>query len=61
MKDTSLAFTLAVAEMFTLAKQLVASESSMIPLAVAGVFYYIFNLVVALTFDYIEKKLSYYR
>lgn len=61
VKDTSLAFTLAVAEMFTLAKQLVASESSMIPLAVAGVFYYIFNLVVALTFDYIEKKLSYYR
>ena len=61
VKDTSLAFTLAVAEMFTLAKQLVASESSMIPLAVAGVFYYIFNLVVALTFDYLEKKMSYYR
>ena len=61
VKDTSLAFTLAVAEMFTLAKQLVASESSMIPLAVAGVFYYIFNLVVALTFDYLEKKLCYYR
>lgn len=61
VKDTSLAFTLAVAEMFTLAKQLVASESSMIPLAVAGVFYYIFNLVVALTFEYLEKKMSYYR
>ena len=61
VKDTSLAFTLAVTEMFTLAKQLVAAESSMIPLAVAGIFYYIFNLVVALTFDYIEKKLSYYR
>ena len=61
VKDTSLAFTLAVTEMFTLAKQLVAAESSMIPLAVAGVFYYVFNLIVALTFDYIEKKLSYYR
>ncbi len=61
VKDTSLAFTLAVAEMFTLAKQLVAAESSMIPLAVAGIFYYIFNLVVALTFDYLEKKMSYYR
>ena len=61
VKDTSLAFTLAVTEMFTLAKQLVAAESSMIPLAVAGVFYYIFNLVVALTFEHIEKKLSYYR
>ena len=61
VKDTSLAFTLAVTEMFTLAKQLVAAESSMIPLAVAGIFYYVFNLLVALTFDYIEKKLSYYR
>lgn len=61
VKDTSLAFTLAVTEMFTLSKQLVASESSMVPLAVAGVFYYIFNLIVALTFDYIEKKMSYYR
>lgn len=61
VKDTSLAFTLAVAEMFTLAKQLVASESTMIPLVVAGIFYYIFNLIVAMTFDYLEKKMSYYR
>lgn len=61
VKDTSLAFTLAVAEMFTIAKQLVASESTMIPLVVAGVFYYIFNLIVAMTFDYLEKKMDYYR
>ena len=54
VKDTSLAFTLAVTEMFTLSKQLVASESSMVPLAVAGVFYYIFNLIVAVAFDYLE-------
>ena len=61
VKDTSLAFTLAVAEVFTLTKQLVAAESSMIPFVVAGVFYYIFNLLVALYFDYLEKRLSYYR
>ena len=61
VKDTSLAFTLAVAEVFTLTKQLVAAESSMIPFVVAGVFYYIFNLLVALFFDYLEKRLSYYR
>ena len=59
--DTSLAFTLAVAEMFTLTKQLVASQSSMVPFVVAAVFYYIFNLLVALFFDYLEKKLNYYR
>ncbi|MFR0985889.1 MAG: amino acid ABC transporter permease [Frisingicoccus sp.] len=61
VKDTSLAFTLAVAEMFTLTKQLVAAQSSMMPFVVAAVFYYIFNLLVAMFFDYVEKKLSYYR
>ncbi len=61
VKDTSLAFTLAVAEMFTLTKQLVASQSSMVPFAVAAVFYYIFNLLVALFYEWVEKKLDYYR
>ena len=61
VKDTSLAFTLAVAEMFTLTKQLVAAQSSMMPFVVAAVFYYIFNLLVAMFFDHLEKKLSYYR
>lgn len=61
VKDTSLAFTLAVAEMFTLTKQLVAAQSSMIPFVVAGVFYYVFNLLVAIFFDHLEKKLGYYR
>ena len=62
VKDTSLAFTLAVAEVFTVTKQLVASQSSVVPFIVAGViFYYIFNLIVAVFFDYLEKKLDYYR
>lgn len=61
VKDTSLAFTLAVAEMFTLTKQLVAAQSSMMPFVVAAIFYYIFNLLVAMFFDHVEKKLSYYR
>ena len=53
VKDTSLAFTLAVAEIFTLTKQLVASQSSMMPFVVAAVFYYIFNLLVAMFFDHV--------
>ena len=61
VKDTSLAFTLAVAEVFTVTKQLVASQSSVVPFIVAGIFYYIFNLVVAVFFEYLEKRLSYYR
>lgn len=61
VKDTSLAFALAYTEMFTLAKQIVSAEASLIPLFVAGLFYYIFNFVVAMVMEKIEKKMSYYR
>lgn len=61
VKDTSLAFVLAHAEMFTLAKQIAAKEASIMPLMVAGVFYYIFNLAVALFMERMEEILSYYR
>ena len=61
VKDTSLAFVLAVAEMFTIAKQIAAAQATVIPLMVGGVFYFIFNFVVAWGMEQIEKKLSYYR
>lgn len=61
VKDTSLAFTIAVLEMFTIAKALASSQTSMIPFIAAGVFYYVFNLVVAMAMEYAEKKLSYYQ
>lgn len=61
VKDTSLAFALAYTEMFTLAKQIAAAQTSLMPLFVAGVFYYIFNFLVAYLMECIEKKLDYYR
>lgn len=61
VKDTSLAFVLAVAEMFTLAKQIAAAQTSMLPFVVAAVFYYIFNLIVAVVMEKLEEKLNYYR
>lgn len=61
VKDTSLAFVLAVAEMFTLAKQVASAQTTVVPLMVAGLFYYIFNLLVAFVMESIEKKLGYYR
>ena len=61
VKDTSLAFTLSVAEMFSIAKALAASQTNMIPFVAAGLFYYIFNLVVAVAMEWFEKKLDYYR
>ncbi len=60
VKDTSLAFTIAVTEMFTLAKQLSSANTTMMPLVAAGVFYYIFNYVVAWTMERVEKRFAYY-
>lgn len=61
VKDTSLAFAIAVTEMFTIAKQISAKQASVMPLMVAGVFYFVFNYVVAFIMEKIEKKLAYYR
>lgn len=61
VKDTSLAFTISIAEMFTVAKQIGAAQTSVMPLLAAGSFYYVFNLIVATVMEYIEKRLSYYR
>ena len=61
VKDTSLAFVVAVSEMFTIAKQIASSQTTMMPFVVAAVFYYIFNFVVAFAMEKLEKKLNYYR
>ena len=61
VKDTSLAFAIAYTEMFTLAKQVASANASILPLFIAGVFYYVFNFVVALVMEYVEKKYQYYR
>lgn len=61
VKDTSLAFVIAVSEMFTIAKQIVAAQGTVVPLIVAGLFYYIFNYVVAYAMERVERKFSYFR
>lgn len=61
VKDTSLAMVIAVSEMFTVAKALASSSTSMIPFVAAGIFYYVFNFVVAFVMEKIEQKLNYYR
>lgn len=60
VKDTALAFTLGVAEMFTQAKALVSSQGSLLPFLIAGVFYYVFNALVAFIMERVEKALAYY-
>lgn len=61
VKDTSLAFSISVLEMFATAKALASSQTSLIPFVAAGLFYYIFNLIVAIGMEYIEKRMNYYQ
>ncbi len=61
VKDTSLAFTLAYQEVFSLAKQISASQTSFMPFLVAGIFYYVANAAVARAMSGCEQALSYYR
>ena len=61
VKDTSLAMVIAVSEMFTIAKALASSSTSMMPYVGAGIFYYVFNFLVAWAMEKIEHKLNYYR
>ena len=60
VKDTSLSFVIAIPEMFTVAKQIAAADASIAALLVAGIFYYVFNIVVAFVMEHIEHKLDYY-
>ena len=60
IKDTSLAFVLTYTEVFTIAKQVAAAKTTVLPLFIAGAFYYIFNLIVAFVMSYIENKFSYF-
>lgn len=60
VKDTSLAFVIAYAEVFTVVKRLVAKEANVMPYIAAAIFYYIFNFIVAWAMGKLEKKMSYY-
>ena len=60
VKDTSLAFAIGVGEMFSSAKALVASQVSMLPFVFAAIFYWVFNFVVEVVLNRVEKKMNYY-
>ncbi|MCR5387694.1 MAG: amino acid ABC transporter permease [Lachnospiraceae bacterium] len=61
VKDTSLAFSLAYMEMFTIAKQIAAKETTFMPFVIAAIFYFVFNAVVDWGMNKFEKKMAYYR
>ncbi len=60
VKDTALASTIGVIELFRVAQTSSSRVFSTMPIFVAGVFYFIMNYIVSKVFALIEKKLDYY-
>lgn len=60
VKDTSLAFAISYMEMFSIAKQIAAANTTFMPFLIAGLFYFIFNVLVARIMDRVERKMDYY-
>lgn len=60
VKDTSLAFSIGVAEMFTTARAIVASQANMMPFVFAAAIYWLFNMLVELVMSRAERSLDYY-
>ncbi|MBR3583121.1 MAG: amino acid ABC transporter permease [Kiritimatiellae bacterium] len=60
VKDTALAQTIGVAELFRAAQTISAARFSVVPIFVAGAFYFLMNGVVSVVFNHLERRLSYY-
>jgi len=61
VKDTSLASAIPYMEIMYIAKKQVPLYASLLPLFMAGVFYFVFATVLTAVFSFVEKKLDYYK
>ena len=61
IKDTSLANVVAYAEITLKARQQMQTYSSLMPLFIAGAFYFVMSLMLTIIFSLVEKKLDYYK
>ena len=59
VKDTALASTIGVVELFRLAQTASSREFSTMHILIAGVFYFIMNYLVSRVFDILESKMQY--
>lgn len=61
VKDTALAQTIAVAELFRIASNAASRTVSTLPFIFAGIIYLTLNCIVEWSFNKAEKRLSYYK
>ena len=60
VKDTALAQTIGVAELFRAAQNAASREFSTMPIFIAGVFFFVMNYLVSKFFNIVEDKMNYY-
>lgn len=60
VKDTALAQTIGVAELFRAAQNAASREFSTMPIFIAGVFFFVMNYLVSKFFNIVEYKMNYY-
>ena len=60
VKDTALAQTIGVAELFRAAQNAASREFSTMPIFIAGVFFFVMNYIVSKFFNKVEDKMNYY-
>jgi polar amino acid transport system permease protein len=61
VKDTSLIRVIAIVELINAAERFIAKEALLWPLFYTGVFYLAFCGILTLFFNFVEKKLDYYK
>lgn len=61
VKDTALASTIGVIDLYAQAQSLVNEFVTLLPLLYAAIFYLIFNGVLTILFNRLEKKMSFYK
>ena len=61
VRDTSLAQVIGITELFSLAQKQANFKFSIIPLILAGLIYLGISLILTLIFNYVDKRLNYYR
>lgn len=61
VKDTSLAYVISVSEMFTTARAIASAQKTVVSYVAAGIFYYVFNFIVATVMEQLERKMNYFR
>ncbi len=61
VKDTALVTAIGMVELYRVARNAASASGSLEPLFVAGIFYLILNTVVTAAFDFMGRRLDYYK